>query len=416
MKVKNDKILIQIACVCIAIVLWANVIIEENPKMENTITTIPISVKNISALEQSNMVFMDDIDDFTVNVRISGYREELLKISKKDITATIDLLGNFTEGTNKIQVDVNVPGNVELIDYSPKYLTCKIESVISKTLDVQVKYTGNQALGYEAIYGAANPSTVIVKGPRSVVNSATEAVAEVNVEAAESTIVKNVPIRIFSDTGSELSLDLSHSVVEATIPVYPFKFVPIKPTYVGVPLEGYKVVNISAEPDKIKIAAPQEILDKITEVQTEPLDITESYYNVSAAKKILNDGSFYILDNSSTPTIKATIERIIQKDFVYTFDDLQFINIPEGTNVKKPDEDTTFIVTVDGVTSVINQFTKDDVKLVVDLTGAVVGANELNIDIQTETELEKKSINHQTVSFELIEETDNSTTDGTVNE
>ena len=212
---------------------------------------------------------------------------------------------------------------------------------------------------------------------------------------------------IYDDQGMALTIDVNPTVVEATIPVLPTKYVTVKPTFIGEPAEGYKLVDIKSEPTLIKIAAEQEVLDRMTEVETEPLDIEGAYYKVNNDKKIKNDGSFYIVDNEITANVTANIEKIIQKDFIYKLEDINIQNIPENLIVIPEEETSLILVTVKGITSVINQLSKEDLILTVDLTGATEGLNERKIVIDTQVELELISLDNETILITLENKTMN---------
>ena len=84
-KMKNDKIFVQIACLIVSVALWVMVMIDINPILEDTYTNVPVTVRNLSALENSNMAFMNsDKDNLTVNIKVSGYGTQLNNIKKSD--------------------------------------------------------------------------------------------------------------------------------------------------------------------------------------------------------------------------------------------------------------------------------------------------------------------------------------------
>lgn len=403
MKIKNDKLFIQIACLICSVILWVIVMIQTNPIYETNITNIPVKIKNLQAIESSNLVLMNtDKDNLTVSVKVKGYSDQLQKISKSDFSAYIDVLG-FGEGTKYAKVDIIGPNGVEIQEPFPAQIPCVIESVISRVMDVTVQYAGNQAKEYYRGEGVSNPTSVKITGPRSIVDSAKTAVATINVDGAKDTVLKTVPVRIYSGTDTEILMTVPIDNVKVTVPIFPTKYVPITPKIIGEPLEGYKLVNFTVKPEKVKIAAKKDILDSIKELHIAELDITGEYHNILSSKEILDDRDIILLDLNTLPVVNAVIEKIIQKEISYISDNIEFTNIKEGYDVKLVNKDEIITATISGAESIINQFIKDDLKLTVNLEGAIPGVNHVKIEGLTGKNPDSIKFSKDIIDVELIE-------------
>lgn len=403
MKIKNEKLFIQIACLICSVVLWVIVMVQTNPILGDTITNVPVTIKNLSALESSNMTLMNvDKDNLTVNVKVRGTSEQLNKINKSDFSAYIDVLG-FGEGTRNAKVEIIGPNGIEIADPYPSQIACVVESIISKVMDVSVQYEGSQSEEYYRAEGTSNPSSVKVTGPRSIVDSAKSAIATINVDGAKNTVVKIVPVRIYNGTDTEIFMSVPTDNVEVSAPIYPTKYVNIKPNVTGEPLAGYEISDIIVNPSKIKIAARQDILDSIKELEIEGLDITDAYHNVLSSRKILNDNGLIILGLEDDPVVNVSIEKIIQKDLTYKLDEMEFANLKEGYEVNLENLNNLVTVTITGTTSAVNKFAKSDLKITSDLTGAVLGKNQVKIKSVTDKTLKSVLLSTDTIEVELIE-------------
>lgn len=403
MKIKNDKLFIQIACLICSVILWVIVMIQTNPLYETNITNIPVKIKNLQAIENSNLVLMNtDKDNLTVSVKVKGYSDQLQKINKSDFSAYIDVLG-FGEGTKYAKVDIIGPNGIEIQEPFPAQIPCIVESVISRVMDVTVQYAGNQAKEYYRGEGVSNPTSVKITGPRSVVDSAKTAVATINVDGAKDTVVKTVPVRIYSGTDTEILMTVPTDNVKVTVPIFPTKYVPITPKIIGEPLEGYKLVNFTVKPEKVKIAAKKDILDSIKELHIAELDITGAYHNILSSKEILDDRDIILLDLSTLPVVNAVVEKIIQKEISYISDNIEFTNIKEGYDVKLVNKDEIITATISGAESIINQFIKDDLKLTVNLEGAIPGVNHVKIEGLTGKDPDSIKFSKDIIDVELIE-------------
>ncbi|HOT22083.1 MAG TPA: hypothetical protein PLD67_05880, partial [Sedimentibacter sp.] len=69
MKIKNDKLVIQITCLIVAFVLWMIVMLVTNQTLEQSYPNVSVTIRNLSALEKSNLVIMNqDKENITVTV------------------------------------------------------------------------------------------------------------------------------------------------------------------------------------------------------------------------------------------------------------------------------------------------------------------------------------------------------------
>ncbi|MGD9569784.1 MAG: YbbR-like domain-containing protein [Sedimentibacter sp.] len=401
MKIKNDKLVIQITCLVVSIVLWMFIMVVTNPPQEATIANIPVTIKNLSTLENANLVMMNsDKENLTVNVRIKGSMDQISKIDKSDFTAYIDVLG-FPEGTTNAKIEIAGPSGVEITNLSPAQIACNIEGIISKVMDVTVQYEGNQAENYYRTLPLSNPSSVKITGPRSVVNSAAIAVATVNIEGSVENVVKTVPVRVYDGTDTEIFMSVPINNVEVTVPVYPTKYVNLVPNVIGMPLEGYMLSSVTVKPDKARIAARKDILDTITELKLADLDISGAFNNTLSSREILNTDGLIILDMTTSPVVNAVIEKITEKEFVYEASEIQFINLNDNNkaNITEPEKEISVVVT--GPPSVLNQLKKSDLILSADLSNALTGINEMKITAQTEKVVESIVISQDLINIEI---------------
>lgn len=403
MKIKNDKLVIQIACLIVSVILWIVIMVETNPPFENTYPNIPVTIKNLSALENSNLVMMNtDKDNLTVNVKVKGYNDQLNKISKSDFSAYIDVLG-YTEGITNAKVEIVGPNGVEIVSSYPSQIACNIESVISRVMDVTIQFEGSQAENYYKSLPLSNPSSVKITGPRSVVNSANIAVATVNIEGVQDSLIKTVPVRIYDGTDTEIFMSVPTGNVEVTVPVYPTKYVNLIPAVTGTPEEGYQIVNVTVKPEKVKIAARQDVLDTVKQLNLSELDITGAYNNILSSKDILNTEGLTILDLTTTPVVNVVVEKVIEKEFVFTQSDIQFINIKEGIQADLTDPDGEITVTVLGTSGIVNSLIKSDLILTADLAQATVGQNKISIECVTENSFNNITLSQDKVNIEVTE-------------
>ncbi len=395
----KDKAIIIVICFFAALVSWFYVVTEMNPETTEIISDVSIEIRNETDLRDSGLV-VANIDTNTIDVRIRGLRNEVINIENTDINAFVDVVG-YNEGSNKVPVEINVPENVVLIDYNPKQILCEFEAVINKSVDLEVEINGNEASGYFALQPESSVNTVIVRGPRSVLNSIEKAFVYLDITEASETINKRIPINIYNDKGIELNLETNPSIAEVTVPIYPIKEVEIDIPISGEVMEGYEVKNINIEPKTVLIAGREDIINEVEKVRCEAISVEGADDNIYLPAKFI-EGNYYIIE-SVNPRIEIEIEEIVTKDLIYNVDDIEVINIPEELSLDTIEIPNEFIlVTVEGFISVLNQISKEDVNLEVDLTQGIEGSNTVSIELVTDIEISNYEMNPAEATVNLI--------------
>lgn len=395
MKIKNDKIIVHVICLIVAIGFWALIMIGKNPLNSKYFYKVPVTIKDADVLRKDDIEYklMENKDSFTVDIKVSGLNTDLSKLEAKDIRASATMLSNFNEGINSLLVTVETINDMKAEVISTKYIKCTIEQIVSVPVNISVRYTGALTDGYYISRGYSNPDSIFVKGPRSIVNSVSKAEAVVDIDKKIESISENKPITLKDNTNKEIEtsllslLTLSQSSVEVIYDIFPTKTVPINVVITGEPAEGYRLTEVKPAFDTVKIAAHKEILSKITELDTEPIDIADAESHVIVDRKLKLPNGVILTEGSDKLNVIAVIEKLEEKEFVFSYNDIEFINKADNLIIVPPnnegEEEKQIIVKIKAVESVLNTINKENIKLSVDLIEAVEGANDavLNVNL-----------------------------------
>lgn len=445
MKIKDDKFIVKIVCALIAIVLWVLAIMQVNPPWDYEFSNIKVNVKNIAKLEDGNYVLMEDVNNFIVKVKLSGLKNNLLKIKSSDIVATIDLnkiVGKDKSGEHRIPVEITSLDNFEVLSFSPMYITCTVEKEISKAIDVTVKHTGVVNDNYYVGRGISKPASIIIRGAESRVESVSEALAVVNVNGLEKDITKSISLMLKDANNEDVNgVVMDKSVVSITQPIYETKTVSVKPDFIGEPKEGYKLMDVISERTTVKIAGRRNILDNISNIITEPLDIRNQIVNVVNDKSLILEDGILVVDNIDKVKVVAKIDRIITKEFKFNYEDIEFENLDgkyiakiidekqletedsqvEGStgisqnnndnnssdddkNSNNDDDDKKDydfkVIIKDGI-SKIRDLDKSDIKLYIDCKDVTEGVNVIIVMLNVNEQFEETSVSPDKISVKV---------------
>lgn len=400
-KYKNTTI--KIIAIFFSMILWTYVMSEVNPRMTKPIENVKVELLNIDSIEQAGLVLMEP-KDVTVDVKIAGRRNNIINITSEDIVAQVDLRG-YSEGLNKVPIDIKVPSMVEIEDFQPKQVLFKFDNIVQKQLPVVIKTVNRPASGYSVGNGKANPESVYIEGPRSWVNSVTSVVADVDVSDASGDINTTVPLKAIDDDGKEVrGVEKEPNVVNVTIPVYKVKDVVVEPQVEGTPLNGYRVTDVTVNPTTVKIRGYENNIKSINSIKTMPIDV--NYLTKKIEKEVLFDlpEGIEVIDYYENPVVTVNIEEIVEKTFEYSFESINLINLKPDLSLDKSNIPDKIEITVSGVKSEINELSSQDLSLSIDLNNLEEGNHNLGFDIDIPDNIQLVNISPEIVRINLVKE------------
>ncbi len=414
-KGKKRNITIKILAVFIATIMWFYVMSEINPRITKEFTNVKVTLKNSEAIEQSGLIIMDPIDtsEITIDVTVVGLRNDVLKLSEKDIEAFVDMRGS-TEGEKRMSIYVDSLEKVQVESYYPKEAVFKIDSIISEEKQVKIETSGKVADGYSIGTPKINPNSVYIKGARSWVNSVTDAIATVTIDGKKEDIVVNVPY-IAKDNNNDrevLSVQKEPEIVEVIIPVYKVKNVAIEPQIEGTPLQGFEITKIEVIPKNIQIMGYKDVINPINIIQTKPINIDYMTSDFSKEAELIIPEGILLKNNDIKPVIKIISEPLIEKTLDYTVDDITFINIKEGLEIDNLQSTNSFSITIKGIESLVNETNKVNITPYIDLKDLEEGKHDLAVNIIGDDEIEIIDISPKTMKI-ILKKTEDSSIDDT---
>jgi YbbR domain-containing protein len=186
----------KLLALAITIVLWLAVTGQNRPVILR-VTSVPLNFLRPDGLEISNE------PPATVDVILRGSKDKLDRIGPRDLIANVDLSDQKAgERMIKLTLDrvkVDLQEDVRVQGFYPPTVPIRLEPIVEITLEVEVRFEGKLAEGYELTSVNVNPAKIRVRGPADRINVLHKAATET----------------VWLD-GRKESFDLSH--VEINIP------------------------------------------------------------------------------------------------------------------------------------------------------------------------------------------------------
>jgi len=271
---------------------------------------------------------------------------------------------------------------VLITELDPAQITFEIETLVEKSLPVEIRISGEPAIGYESGNPVADPSTVDISGPASLINRVDSIIAEVDITGQRQDYSQRVQLRAIDENGvylDAIKTDPGFAMVSAQIQQGErYRLVAVIPIINGQPDFGFRITKITVIPEQVIIfSSDPAVFDALPGfVETIPIDINGAKEPIEVRasldlpdrtalvgdQNILVQVSIEAIENSMTITSPVEIRGLA--------DDLYAVASPSSV--------TIFLT---GPITTLEQLKPEDVRVVVDLFDKGEGTHQVTPQI-----------------------------------
>lgn len=327
-----------------------------------------------------SLIITSDIpSEVEITIRAPRSVWEQLTAQENSVQATLDLSGlGAGEHLAKIQTRVLVrPYQIVLAD--PETVTVILEPNATRTLPLDLTINGLPAIGYQAGDVILDPTEVVISGPESIVNQATQAHVFVSLDGAREDIEGSNPIQILDQEGAVIrGLTVTPDTVQVNVPVRQqggFRDLAVKVVVQGQVAPGYRLENISVFPPVVTVfSSDSELVNSLPGIlETQPLDLQDANEGITT-RLALNLPENVTLVGAQTVQVTVGISPI-QTSLTLLNQPIDVIGLREGLSVQAFPQ--TVDVIISGPLPILDAFTPQDVIVTVDVTGLGLGTHQL---------------------------------------
>ena len=386
----TNNIGLKFLAVLIALVLWLAIVNVNDPEKTITVSNIPISVTNESAITSRDMVYNVKSEQY-LNITVSGKRSIVSNLSAEDFRATASL--KELSKVNSIPVDVTTKNaslgrKITIVKQSAQTILVDVENVEEKDFtDLVVEYTGKVADGYVAGLSSMSTDEVTVKAPTSIIDKIKKVAVRCSLDGTNTNISKKCPVILYDKNDKEIKSDeieLSDKKIRVNVNVLRAKQVPISTINkdeLGKPADGYVVDDVILSSDSITVYGSEESLDSIESLDIQDdIDVSDAKgdvtQNIDVTGKLPKGLS---VSGESTITLKVLIKKLITRTFEYDASEVSLNDLSSDLDVQLVTKKVK--VTLQGEEEVISQLTKDDIAISADLGKVKEGTTTVHVDV-----------------------------------
>lgn len=166
---------LKLLALAITFVLWLAVTGQNKP-MTMRVSGVQLNFLRPEGLEISNE------PPATVDVDLTGSRDKLDRIGPRDLVANVDLSdqrpGERILRLTLDRVKMELQEDVKVQGFHPAAVAIRLEPIIERPVDVEVKFEGKLPEGFDVVGVSVNPAKIRLRGPADRINALRKAITE----------------------------------------------------------------------------------------------------------------------------------------------------------------------------------------------------------------------------------------------
>jgi len=370
-----------------AFAIWVLIQDVENPRVRGIVPEPPATGVAVRAVNVPAGLIV--LESPTVRVEVEARQDVLPELRAGDFEAIVDVQGLEPGGPLSLPVRVTSKREgVDVVRVIPERVEITLIQAASKELPVEVNLTGGLPSGYVlAEPPTVEPAFVTVTGHPELVENVTKVQLDVNLSGVrDPTYVVEGELVPRSDTGAVQQVILSATRARATFKIeqrFSQRTVAVQPILAGAPAPGYRVATVTVDPPALLAIGPIEIVQGLTVVTTEPIELTGATATVTRSVAI-SVPSNISLDRTAV-RVEVAIAPVACTDgespcaLATLLVAPSFTDVPEGTLVSGGPYQVT--VKVSGTAAAIAALAPDQVGVTVSLAGRAPGVHTVLPDV-----------------------------------
>ena len=180
---------LKIISLALALLLWTFIMGEQRLEVGYP---VPLELQSLP----KGLMVANEVPSL-IDVRVSGPRTLLSKISPNDISIVVDL-SDLKPGLTtfkRLEERLNLPSGLRVTRLSPSFIDLKLERIKQKLVPIKVILSGKPLPGFKVGKVRAVPDEVLVEGAESELKNVSEVTTEkVNLEGVNEGFSLIVPL------------------------------------------------------------------------------------------------------------------------------------------------------------------------------------------------------------------------------
>lgn len=274
----NSDGALKIFSVIIAVCLWFYVVQVQSPDISRKIKGVPVVFTQKNILEERNLILLND-NEHTIDIEIRGSRKYVMDVNSENLTVLADVSNIDSTGRHIVFTNIVLPyANLEVINKNPSMLSVDVDDLVTVEKPVEVLTEGTPKDSYTVGNVTAEPDSIKVRGPKTIVDGIKSVAAVVDVNGKSADIAGVVPLRVLGTNDKEIKsqlLTFSVAEIEVHAELLKTKTVSLEPVFTSASqttAEDYTLDESSVK--EINIAGVQALVEELKTIRTKPISLS----------------------------------------------------------------------------------------------------------------------------------------------
>lgn len=379
-KNKKQQYLVKLACVIAAFFMWIYITNVENPLDNHKVYGVPVKIINTDALAQSKLALLTGSDQ-TVTLTVKCTTTDYNAVKPDQFSLVVDL-GAYVlkKGENRIPVQVVKspnPDNIKIVNSENLWILINLDDYAEKTVPLKVESEGLQE-GYYAPQPKLTQADALVSGPETYVSKVDKVIAKCDLKNAIGTESFTLPLQAVTDEGTTINqVKVKPEFINVNMEIKKVKTVGINIKTKGNLSKNMVLKSITCIPDKIDIAGDDDALKKVTEIDTEPVDVDELSKGKSVYASLVLPSGIYFVNSDGTVKVTGNFDKGIEKTM-----DVDIVTQNPSDAFSYTLSNSKVSIQVTGSEDAINALSAGDISCTVDLSNLNEGDNNVPVNIK----------------------------------
>lgn len=378
---KKD-ITIRILSLLFAVLLWFYVIDNANPIRSKSLP-VQVSVlhEDDNTLLDKGLVLKSKSFLRSVTLTVKGREEALRNVNSTDFVASIDFSKIKTVQDKDLIVDTpKYTGKEDItIDYKPVTISLDMEKIEKNPYHVELVTNGDLKPGFKIMKTTVTPDTLALQGVDSLIKTVGSIKTFIDITNLDKDLSIKKDCKVFNKKGDEIP-ELSRNLI-VDIKMEVAKEVLIIPVVKGKPAKNFIEIGKKVKPLTVMITGTPEVLSKIVDLKTEPVDIENATANIDIKKTIKLPDGVKLYSAPDSVSVSVYIDQVAERQLTVLKDDISFTNTEFDNSLKYEVQVSDIVITVRGNKDDLNRLDIMTIKPSIDVGGLTDGLHKIPLKV-----------------------------------
>ena len=264
-----------------ALGFWMYVVAYVSPEYSKTLYNVPVALEGKGMLTDWQLMLLSG-EDYQVDIKVHGSRQDVSKIDSGNIQAVADLSGISEPGEYNLTYNIIYPGDVPTGSVSAERNPDRVQVIVArkktKEIPVRASYVGDVPAEYimEKSLLELDYSFVEIVGPEEVVDQIHHATITIECDGRTESIYESLRYELQDEDDNPVDAEwitTNVSEVKIYLPVSMVKKIPLTVTLLDGGGATAQTTNVEIEPKEISVSGSEAALNALTELNLGTIDL-----------------------------------------------------------------------------------------------------------------------------------------------